>query len=98
MAENYGKADMTLHVYGTGATEFLDLPPREPPTNSKYVCHHPYEYGHNGAGARPPAQMMVCDCGRNAICPVCGYGFGSLPCDCDGIMVKREPGWTPDAP
>jgi hypothetical protein len=71
--------------------EFLDLPPRELPTNSRYVCYHAL----NLAGTPEPVQMQVCDCGKNAVCMVCGYAFGCYPCDCDGIPREREPGWVP---
>jgi hypothetical protein len=85
MVVDYGKADMTLHVHGTGATEFLDTSP-----DSRYVCYHD-----RASVWRKPCMMHTCNCGMNAQCPVCGYGFGAYPCLCDGIMVRREPGWSP---
>jgi hypothetical protein len=73
--------------------EFLDPPPREQPTGSRYVCRHES----SGMADFPPARMLVCDCGANAECPVCGYSFGAWPCGCDGIVAERKRGWTPNA-
>ena len=38
---------------------------------------------------QPAAQMNICACGKNAVCPVCGFGWGSIPCDCNGGMFSR---------
>jgi len=47
------------------------------------VCHHPHLYPTQWNQAKPePCTMNTCQCGKNATCPVCGYGFGQYPCDC----------------
>lgn len=42
------------------------------------ICNHP-------KGIKP-----ICRCGANAACPICGYGWGALPCDCSRIDVTAE--------
>jgi len=41
------------------------------------ICNHP-------DGIKP-----LCNCGENAVCPHCGYGWGSSPCRCDS--AKKYP-------
>jgi hypothetical protein len=72
--------------YAKGAEEFGGA-------DSRYVCRHES----SGMADFPPARMLVCDCGANAECPVCGYSFGAWPCGCDGIVAERKPGWVPNA-
>jgi hypothetical protein len=31
----------------------------------------------------PQGIKSICACGTNRICPICGYGQGVMPCDCD---------------
>lgn len=53
---------------------------------SKPICYHPELVPILWEQKRPgPAKMHCCDCGQNCICPVCGWGWGSSPCDCDGV-------------
>ncbi len=35
----------------------------------------------------PPAEATTCDCGQNWTCPVCGFGQGQYPCDCNRERV-----------
>lgn len=55
------------------------------------VCSHPDE---PGLGSAVP--MEVCRCGRSAICPVCGHGWGGIPreCEChaEGAVMKEGAG------
>lgn len=37
------------------------------------ICTHP-------EGIKP-----LCRCGQNAACPICGFGYGALPCQCDRV-------------
>ncbi len=34
-----------------------------------------------------PCEMNECACGKNASCSICGWGWGTWPCDCN----KNEP-------
>ena len=36
-----------------------------------------------------PIDMLCCDCFSNCICPVCGFGWGAIPCGCDGMKRKK---------
>ena len=33
-----------------------------------------------------PADFTHCACGQQRICPVCGFGWGILPCECGGLL------------
>ena len=50
----------------------------------RYTCHHTVPYSQE-----PPAKMYRCECGGNANCPICGYGWGSSPCSC-GNKISWE--------
>jgi hypothetical protein len=48
------------------------------------VCNHPELLPRDWDQKRPEIceMMRLCDCGENQCCPVCGWGFGNLPCRC----------------
>lgn len=58
-----------------------------------YRCSHPALVPQTWNERQPvPAEMVGCVCGRNQVCPVCGYGWGSMPCHCSGtITVATQP-------
>lgn len=48
------------------------------------ICYHPNLRPTRWNQPAPePCNMNTCKCGKNQICPVCGYGFGTIPCDCN---------------
>jgi hypothetical protein len=38
-----------------------------------------------------PCEMNACDCLRNAICPVCGYGWSTDNCECNQAGAYYTP-------
>jgi len=48
------------------------------PIIRSYICTHPQ-------GIKP-----ACACGANAFCPICGYGHGMMPCDCNRVDLTVE--------
>ena len=51
--------------------------------NGDEYCGHPEIYPTQWNQPRPEAAKMIkCACGKNASCPVCGWGRGCHPCDC----------------
>ena len=47
------------------------------------ICCHPELGPMAWELKRPePCEMLTCECGQNATCPICGYGWGGLPCGC----------------
>ena len=54
------------------------------------VCSHPELRPTHWDQPRPaPMKMVACDCGLNASCPICGYGWGAYPCNCN------KAAWSP---
>lgn len=48
------------------------------------VCNHPELIPTSWNQPRlAPAKMNCCACGQNATCPICGWGWGAYPCDCN---------------
>ena len=48
------------------------------------MCYHPEVQ----VTPKPkPSAMSRCRCGKNEICPTCGWGSGCHPCNCDGVML-----------
>jgi len=48
------------------------------------ICCHPELIPTQWNQPKPePCEMITCECGQNAYCPVCGCGWGSVPCGCD---------------
>lgn len=53
----------------------------------KHFCSHPLLHPTMWDQPRPePVEMVGC-CDSNQTCPVCGFGWGSYPCEC---MRKRQ--------
>ena len=51
--------------------------------DNKPLCNHPELQPTDFNQEKPePAEMITCECGKNATCPVCGFGWGNIPCDC----------------
>jgi hypothetical protein len=52
---------------------------------SNILCSHPEQFPYDPITGQnnEPVRVLVCECGKNQICPKCGYGFGCIPCDCD---------------
>jgi hypothetical protein len=44
----------------------------------------------------PPWHGETCDCGQNWCCPVCGFGQGSYPCDCNRDYINNT--WNRNIP
>ena len=62
-------------------------------TIAKPICNHP-ELTMLGQLGSEPCEMITCECGQNASCPVCGFGWGGLPCGCSirpevSLMIDR---------
>lgn len=50
------------------------------------TCDHPELIPTHWNQSKPEAYTGdTCDCGKNFTCPVCGYGFGCYPCDCNKV-------------
>ena len=48
------------------------------------TCNHPELFPTQWGQKRPESYTgETCDCGMNFSCPVCGYGFGCYPCECE---------------
>ena len=66
------------------------------------ICYHPnlVPTKWNQSEPEPCEMLIVCDCGNNQICPVCGYGFGSYPCSCQSIEgeIKVNSEYLPGSP
>jgi hypothetical protein len=45
--------------------------------SDKPICYHT-----ESMPWAPPCEMVTCACGANASCPICGYGWGNVPCEC----------------
>jgi len=54
-------------------------------------CNHPELFPTQWGQQKPePCEMVGC-CEKNQSCPVCGWGFGSYPCDCTNkVKVETE--------
>jgi len=37
-------------------------------------------------------EMIACDCGQNAYCPICRMGRGAAPCECSPRLNKELAG------
>jgi hypothetical protein len=48
----------------------------------KITCSHP-EFSAWIVPFPKPITFESCDCGQNWICPICGFGEGNYPCDCN---------------
>lgn len=35
----------------------------------------------------PQGIVPICACGMNAVCPICGFGRGAAPCNCNQGMT-----------
>jgi len=47
------------------------------------ICNHPELRPNSWDEPKPePCEMIVCECGQNAYCPTCRFGYGSYPCKC----------------
>jgi len=56
----------------------------------KETCSHPELFPTRWNQPRPvPYTGVTCDCGMNFTCPVCGYGHGCYPCECDKIAAQK---------
>jgi hypothetical protein len=42
-----------------------------------------------GLCAHPEGIKPTCACGMNAACPICGYGRGASPCNCDRENISK---------
>lgn len=50
------------------------------------MCGHPELTPTQWDQSRPePVEMVGCACGQNQTCPVCGWGQGAYPCDCNRV-------------
>jgi len=49
-----------------------------------HICRHPYPRSDGGEQSEP-VEMTSCACGRNRICPACGYGQWADPHRCGRI-------------
>jgi hypothetical protein len=48
------------------------------------TCNHMGYWDPTKGPLPEPTQMIfLCDCGENAGCPICGYGWGNAPCSCE---------------
>ncbi len=56
-------------------------------TPPKRLCYHPYLGPTRWNEPKPPPAEVVisCKCGKRWCCPVCGYGEGHWPCECETI-------------
>jgi len=55
------------------------------------TCNHPELYPTQWDQPKPePWHGFTCDCGQNWICPVCGFGMGSCPCDCTRKIINEK--------
>jgi len=55
----------------------------------KVECYHPNLYPTQWNQPKPDKwEGFTCDCGKNWICTVCGYGEGSYPCGCYKPSIK----------
>ena len=55
-------------------------------------CSHPNLIPTQWNQQRPePCEMVGC-CEKNQSCPVCGFGFGTYPCDC----IRKKDAITED--
>ena len=52
------------------------------------LCHHPELRPTHWNESKPePCEMVGCECGENAVCPICGWGWGAAPCSCEtGVL------------
>ncbi len=50
----------------------------------RQICYHPEIRPADWNQPKPePAEMVfTCECGQNAYCPVCNFGYGTYPCEC----------------
>jgi len=60
----------------------------------KPICEHPELRPTMWKQKKPePCEMVTCACGQNASCPVCGFGWGGVPCGCIrpevSLMIDR---------
>lgn len=55
------------------------------------TCNHPELYPTQWNQPKPePWQGFTCECGQNWICPICGWGMGSWPCDCNRKRINEK--------
>lgn len=60
------------------------------------VCYHHLLVPTQWNQPKPePRTMITCACGQNASCPVCGYGWGTAPCECDEDDILVSSGILP---
>ena len=58
---------------------------------SNAMCVHPELFPTQWEQKKPePCHFMQCKCGKNMTCPVCGWGMGCYPCDCDKVEERKE--------
>ena len=58
---------------------------------NKPVCYHPFIRPTDWNQPKPePCEMTTCACGKNVTCPVCGWGHGQYPCDCEVKQVANK--------
>lgn len=57
----------------------------------KPICYHNFLVPTDWNQPKPePCEMITCECGKNAGCPVCGWGWGQYPCDCGKKDVDEQ--------
>jgi hypothetical protein len=73
-------------------------------TTHERTCGHPeavpgrgLEAAPTGWVTSPPARMVGCPCGRNLICPLCGFGWFTLPHECPPPVPPGGEGGDGDA-
>jgi hypothetical protein len=54
---------------------------------STEICSHPNldaaQFKAMGRSFPPPAHLLICKCGKNKLCPTCGWNQLAGTCDCD---------------